>query len=175
MKWRRPARSAVSDAMMKDLAPSCARRPKMAQHVAFQTSICLPARMHPEQKINHITFDVAAAHTEQESFQSPGAVYKVVCTVRSNPACVVARQVSAQFFCFIHQLPSIFCDLLTLTKINLCCVFALLCRYHIHLLPENKTARSFVFIEDLWISKNKHAVWRTLLKRLVENKVEWKL
>jgi hypothetical protein len=75
----------VSDAMMKDLAPSCARRLKMAQHVAFQASICLPARRHPEQKINHITIDLAAAHTEQESFQSPGAVYKVVCTVRSNP------------------------------------------------------------------------------------------
>jgi hypothetical protein len=38
----------------------------------------LPAcpHRHPEQETNnHITIDLAAAHTEQESFQSPGAVF----------------------------------------------------------------------------------------------------
>jgi hypothetical protein len=35
---------------------------KMAQHVAFR---------HPEQEINHITIDLAAAHTQNRKVFSP--------------------------------------------------------------------------------------------------------
>ena len=49
MKRRRPARSAVSDDDDEKILRHT-RAHKMAQHVAFQTSICLPAHRHPEQK-----------------------------------------------------------------------------------------------------------------------------